>query len=180
MKLLLKFSTPLFGESVHGMICTHSPIPEIWFTHTSKYTTSNKNNQQLETPFTASGFLTSDFADRMVEVGEERALGMMLNQLNHILPKSDLYLPSLPPSSFFQGGIMVNWEANPFVRGGYSHPSLHAVVGYGEELRRGEEGGKVWLAGEGTWKAGSTIHGALDSGRETAKIISQQLQKSRL
>lgn len=204
MKVLLKFSTPILPACIHGMICADSPIPEIWFTHTKPYIDYQLryafdeegrrvpnpafNEQDLDrlpiTPFIASGFVTADYADRLAALGEEGAIRAMVEQLDQIVPLSALFTDSFPPpilpSSFFQGGCVMDWRQEPFVRGGYSHPTRKAIRGFGKELREEFEGGRVCFCGEGVWKAGSTIHAAYESGKDAAYRMFERSIRSRL
>jgi len=77
---------------------------------------------------------------------------------------------SRPASTYFQGGCVVNWEKESFVRGGYTHPSVNA---HGARTILAEPlVGRVFFAGEATHPGvNPCLQAAIDTGRRAASEI---------
>lgn len=91
---------------------------------------------------------------------------------DHVLiPREYVQCPrSRPASAFFQGGCVVNWEKESFVRGGYTYPSLNAHgarFALAEPLQK-----RVFFAGEATHPGvNPCMQAAIDTGRRAASEI---------
>lgn len=77
---------------------------------------------------------------------------------------------SRPASTYFQGGCVVNWEKESFVRGGYTYPSVNA---HGARTILAEPlEGRVFFAGEATHPGvNPCLQAAIDTGRRAASEI---------
>jgi monoamine oxidase len=77
---------------------------------------------------------------------------------------------SRPASTWFQGGCVVNWEQEAFVRGGYTYPSVNAH-GARNTLAAPLEG-RVFFAGEATHPGvNPCMQAAIDTGRRAARQV---------
>lgn len=86
---------------------------------------------------------------------------------------------SNPASFHFQGGVIVNWAEEGFIRGGYSHPSVNAQ-GAREALARPV--GRIFFAGEATHPGvNPCLQAAIDTGQRAAhQVIGAPKIESRL
>jgi monoamine oxidase len=84
-----------------------------------------------------------------------------------------------PASTSFQGGYVMNWELQEYVRGGYTHPSLHA---HGARSTLAEPlSGRVFFAGEATHPGvNPCLQAAFDTGQRAASEIIALANLSRL
>lgn len=78
-----------------------------------------------------------------------------------------------PASYYFKGGCIVNWGDEPYIYGGYTHPSIH---GHGARSKLAEPLSKrLFFAGEATHPGvNSCMHGALDTGLRAAQEVITQ------
>ncbi|KAG0575463.1 hypothetical protein M758_5G006600 [Ceratodon purpureus] len=77
---------------------------------------------------------------------------------------------SRPASTWFQGGSVVNWEQESFVRGGYTYPSVNAHGARSILAAPLEK--RVFFAGEATHPGvNPCMQAAIDTGRRAARQI---------
>eukprot|EP00271_Cylindrocystis_brebissonii_P012147 TRINITY_DN30282_c0_g1_i1.p1 TRINITY_DN30282_c0_g1~~TRINITY_DN30282_c0_g1_i1.p1 ORF type:complete len:298 (+),score=43.94 TRINITY_DN30282_c0_g1_i1:40-894(+) len=82
-----------------------------------------------------------------------------------------------PASHFFAGGLVMNWGAEEFSCGGYTHPSLGAPLGSREEVGR-PVGDCVFFAGEATHPGvNPCVHAAMDTGERAAREVLVAMNK---
>lgn len=120
VKLLLIFKKIFWPTNCHGVVCSHSLLPEFWINSTSgvghripeQETTADLSDEL----FLITGFAMDVFADRITEMGSSVAISAFLNQLNVIFKSKD---NTTPASDAFLRGSMHDWSSVEYIRGGY-------------------------------------------------------------
>ena len=75
-----------------------------------------------------------------------------------------------PATDSFMDYIYYHWSKHPFIRGGYSSPTVHAY-GLRHELGR-PVGDRLFFAGEATSvTACATVHTAMETGLQAAREV---------
>jgi monoamine oxidase len=105
-------------------------------------------------------------ADRLVRLGNEAAIQIALDDLTQLFGN--------PVKTKYTGGMVLNWQAEPYIEMAYSFcpvgaAGLRRVLSYPVE-------GVLFFAGEATSvERNATVHGAIESGRRAAKEVSAAL-----
>jgi monoamine oxidase len=105
-------------------------------------------------------------ADRLVRSGNEAAIQIALDDLSQLFGN--------PVRNKYTGGMVLNWQAEPYIEMAYSFcpvgaAGLRRVLSYPVE-------GVLFFAGEATSvERSATVHGAIESGRRAAKELSAAL-----
>jgi monoamine oxidase len=114
--------------------------------------------------YTVAGFACSRIADRISKMSKEEVTSAMLQQLDSMFAKRSAYQLlansatdasedgidwNVPASSCFLECLIHDWGKVPFVKGGYSSPTVGATRQIREDLNR-PIGDKVFFAGEAT------------------------------
>lgn len=81
VKLLAKFSSLIWPESLHGMICSDSFAPEMWF---DKHVSTTPDGTPGATLYYCTAFFTSDQARRVSAMPTADAFSALLNQLDEM------------------------------------------------------------------------------------------------
>ncbi|KAL2608486.1 hypothetical protein R1flu_027059 [Riccia fluitans] len=150
------------------------------------------------------GFIAGDRASKVAKMSEVEILRQSLTQLDRMfgtaevctssnskvsgrvflrkdVVKSSRYdsTQSHPASSFFSGGVIVNWADRSFIRGGYSHPSVNAG---GARRELAKPVGNIFFAGEATHPGvNPCLQAAIDTGRRAAhEVIGASKRRSAL
>ena len=147
IKLIYKFTEPIVPQEVMAIYSRLNP--PMWWSPSFGHETD-------ENIWTA--FVSGDKASELLSMGEEGALGYALTSLREELGRPDLLAESAQ---------LVNWCADPFVRGGYSY----VLPGHeGARQRLATPTPPLYWAGEATEPEhrAATVHGALLSGRRAA------------
>ncbi len=149
---MAKFTSRIWPADVHGMICTDSFAPELWFdAHTSGTTTT----------YYTTAFFTSDQARRVAAIPTDSAFDLLLCQLSEMF-KGDA-------RQHYCGGFIVDWGKVPFIWGGYTTPSLREPPGARVALAAPVDGA-LFFAGEATDPHNyMTAHAAIESGLRAAR-----------
>ena len=147
IKLIYKFSEPIVSEEVMAIYSRLNP-PMWWSPSFGQDTDEN----------IWTAFVSGDKASELLAMGEEGALEYALTSLREELERPDLVAETAQ---------LVNWCADPFVRGGYSY----VLPGHeGARQRLATPTPPLYWAGEATEPEhrAATVHGALLSGRRAA------------
>ena len=147
IKLIYKFSEPIIAEDIMAIYSRLNP--PMWWSPSFGHETA----QHVWT-----AFVSGDRASELLEMGEEGALEYALTSLREELGRPDLLA---------EHAQLVNWCADPFVRGGYSY----VLPGHeGARGRLATPTPPLYWAGEATEPEhrAATVHGALLSGRRAA------------
>jgi monoamine oxidase len=105
-------------------------------------------------------------ADRLVRSGNEAAIQIALDDLSQLFGN--------PVRNKYTGGMVLNWQAEPYIEMAYSFcpvgaAGLRRVLSYPVE-------GVLFFAGEATSvERSATVHEAIESGRRAAKELSAAL-----
>jgi monoamine oxidase len=93
VKLLAKFSSLIWPENLHGMICSDAFAPELWF---DKHVSTSPDGTPGPTLYYMTAFFTSDQARRVSAMPTAEAFAALLNQLDEMFqvtfPVSSLLL----------------------------------------------------------------------------------------
>jgi monoamine oxidase len=112
-----------------------------------------------------TGWLAGPKAHAYVHKAEDELVSLALQSLSNIFTIDLARLGEM----LIVGKAFV-WEADPFARGGYSYPTPECEAAV-DELAEPERN-KLYFAGEAiTHDIAATVEGALQSGREAARLI---------
>ena len=151
---------------------------------TGETKTNASVSTQPATTFTVAGFACSRIADRVSKMSKEEVISSMLAQLDTMFAKKSAYQLlansvaeeegidwNQPATSCFLECLIHDWGKVPFVKGGYSSPTVGATRQMREDLNRAI-GDKVFFAGEATNpESFMTLHGAMETGEMAANAI---------
>ena len=101
IKLIYKFSEPIVPKEVMALYSRLNP--PMWWSPSFGHETD---------AHVWTAFVSGDNAAQLLALGEEGALGAALSALREELGRPDLEA---------EAARLVNWTADPFARGGYSH-----------------------------------------------------------
>ena len=207
VKVIMKFSEPVWPAGVRGMIMTDvSPantdrwlLPEIWFRDVTDKAAPDEPAKAY-----AIGFTSAAYADKLMALPRsevhDKCLAQMdevfsLLQTEHITAtdspkapgsisvstdKSTLYT-NKKPSEAFVGGMFWDWnpQHHPYIGGGYSSPLAGTDTTLGDLLRKPYGAGRnIFFAGEATNMPGATADAALESGVRAAEQVAHRLELS--
>jgi monoamine oxidase len=155
LKILAKFTSQFWPADVHGMVCSDSFAPEIWFDTCSPIA-------PLTAPtYYCTAFYTSDQARHLASVPTTEAFTSLLAQLSEMF--------GADAGASFAGGFIVDWGQVPYIWGGYTMPSLSETPEARRDLAAPVDGA-VFFAGEATDPQNfMTAHAAIDTGIRAAK-----------
>jgi monoamine oxidase len=120
------------------------------------------------------GFATDSYALRFDALTEEAARQVAIGDAAKVL-SIDVDILSNSVVSFQR----VSWAADPFARGGYATVELQTATTTTREDLYAPINGRVFFAGEACcfWGNKQTVHGAVDTGREAALRLIEEMQK---
>ena len=147
IKLIYKFAEPIVPEEIMAIYSRLNP--PMWWSPSFGHDTE----QHVWT-----ALVSGDKAMELLALGEVGALEAALTSLREELERPELKADA---------SRLVNWPADPFTRGGYSH----VIPGHeGARQRLAAPTPPLYWAGEATEREhrAMTIHGALLSGRRAA------------
>jgi len=159
MKIMVKFSSRFWPQDMHGTICSDSSVPEFW-------------DAGLELSHALMGFVFADAAASLGYLTDEQVIHIFLEQLDEIFEGS--------ASFSFTCGFVFRWENEPYIRGGYSFPSIFEEENTRKSLAKSEFNGRLHFAGEATdfENAYMTMHSAIRTGERAATEIIQDFKAS--
>ena len=150
---------PVAPANCHGVICSHSIVPEFWFRDLRSASLVG-NDEYLVT-----GFAMSDFAEKLATLGEERAIQAAITQLDEMFEGR--------ASRSFLHGEMHDWGTEPYIHVGYSYPKVGGEEAFAT-LAEPLPNGRVFFAGEHTnGQHPATATGAFISGLREAQRIDE-------
>jgi len=142
-----------------------------------------------------SGFACSEKAAYIISLGKEEAVRQVLRQLDdmfgnkiptELLRDSRLEVSveegqsngATPATDAFMDSHIQNWQANPFVLGGYSSPSLGESAASRDALAAHVDG-KVFFCGEHTNRSYMTLNSAMKTGEIAAEEVIKATQTNK-
>jgi monoamine oxidase len=189
VKVIVKFSKPVWPRNVHGMIMTDERflIPEMWFRDVSMTAAEDEPAKAY-----GVGFTTAEYAARLSALPKEEVLRRVISQLDEVFGKLEQKhmaaegdgeneiqkVRDLPkPSDAYLGGMFWDWNPthHPFIGGGYCSPRAHKAAHLIERLSK-PYGQYICFAGEATNLPGATAHAALESGERAAENVANRLK----
>ena len=110
---------------------------------------------------TVGVFTTGERAQAMSDMGREGAIAAVIEDLDRIFD-------GRASESFTGDAVVQDWTTEPFVRGGYSYPTVG--MGDARETLAAPVAGTLFFAGEATHCDGesATVHGAMETGERAA------------
>eukprot|EP00854_Cymbomonas_tetramitiformis_P007280 gene7280-8669_t len=166
LKMFAKFHEQFWPTDVHGMICSDSFAPEIWF-HTCPEEDASTASFGSKA-FYLTAFFTSDQAQRIAALKTETAFDSLLEQLSEMF--------ACNARKHYAGGFIFDWGEVPYIWGGYAVPSLNEAPGSRAELATAVDG--IFFAGEATDPHNyMTAHAAMCSGERAAREVQHALTK---
>jgi monoamine oxidase len=155
VKIILQFDGPFWPASMECFATDK---------HTGFWWRPGWNRPDEASVLTA--YAGAALADRLVRLGNEAAIQIALDDLNQLFGN--------PIKTKYNGGMVLNWQAEPYIEMAYSFCPVGAV-GLRRVLSYPVEG-VLFFAGEATSvERNATVHGAIESGWRAAKEVSAAL-----
>jgi monoamine oxidase len=155
VKIILQFDDPFWPASMECFATDK---------HTGFWWRPGWNRPDEASVLTA--YAGAALADRLVRLGNEAAIQIALEDLTKLFGN--------PVKTKYIGGMVLNWQAEPYIEMAYSFcpvgaAGLRRVLSYPID-------GVLFFAGEATSvERNATVHGAIESGRRAAKEVSAAL-----
>ena len=113
-------------------------------------------------------FTTGERAQAMSDMGRTGAIAAVIEDLDRIFG-------GRASGAFTGDAVVQDWTTEPFVRGGYSYPTVG--MGDARETLAAPVAGTLFFAGEATHCGGesATVHGAMETGERAAREAIQSL-----
>ncbi|CAM6091974.1 unnamed protein product [Calypogeia fissa] len=170
VKVIFAFCHSFWPEGLFDVVCLGCFLPEVWITEyprpqgTEKEIAANWSPQQPLGQHVVVGFVAGNAADALSQLPEADVFMRGLAQLDEIFDGQSCH--TNPASFHFQGGMIVNWAEQSFIRGGYSYPSVNAL-GARDALARPVD--RIFFAGEATHHGvNPCLQAAIDTGQRAA------------
>jgi monoamine oxidase len=151
VKIILQFDDPFWPASMECFATDK---------HTGFWWRPGWNRPDEASALTA--YAGAALADRLVRLGNEAAIQIALDDLTQLFGN--------PVRTKYNGGMILNWQAEPYIEMAYSFcpvgaAGLRRVLSYPVE-------GVLFFAGEATSvERNATVHGAIESGRRAAREV---------
>lgn len=147
MKIILKFSSRFWPDDT-GTIYSQGHVPEYWVTGLGGRSASNN---------ILTAFVHGRYAEDLLAMGQT-------NMINTILAELDVLYGAGAATNSFVASHVMNWGAQPFIRGTYSYPKPGSD-GARETIAQPIDN-RIFFAGEHTHTGGhfATVHGAMETG----------------
>jgi monoamine oxidase len=145
-KLILKFQEPFWPENT-GSIYIPGPVPEFWATGDGGRSSANN---------ILTAFVHGEYAEEL--------LSSPNNMIDNILEQLDECFGNNVASNRYLSNHLMNWSAEPYIRGTYSYP-IPGTSNDARALLSEPVNDKIYFAGEACARNGhhGTVHGALES-----------------
>lgn len=159
MKISLRFAKQFWDDRMWNVI-VDGPSGNCW--------TPNKYQPDAKDPVLTC-FLMGRHSEFMEALPDDAA------RLNQVLHDLDVAFNGQASTEFVEGVVM-NWSAEPYVRGSYSFPSPESYPSlFGDSMRdllAAPVGDSLHFAGEATSRSGmSTVIGAMQTGDRAARAV---------
>lgn len=171
LKIVCRFKSQFWPDNLNLIYRVRGFVSQIWM-----YTYDSMKS--AEKCHLIAGFQTAEPAEQKINLSEQEVLDGFLQDLDHIFrTASNLH----PATDSFTDYVYYHWSKHPFIRGGYSSPTVHAN-GLRHELGRPVED-HLFFAGEATSvTACATVHTAIETGlraaREVCSIVTRVITES--
>lgn len=162
IKIFLQFSSPFWPKDFFNVVCASQTFPEFWV--------SKSSDEYSILTFFAMG----SRAEKLAQIGDSEIERLCLEQIHKVF---QTYLKGHNISHLLVDCQIFRWtpENQPFVRGGYSYPTINAA-GQREVLRQ-PLSNQVFFAGEAcNININPCIQGALESANYVCETISSTEQ----
>jgi len=179
LKIVMRFKTRFWPSDLHGMICADCLVPEFWIKNVGHLEDADgvplSDDCTTASGFTLVGFASSTFANELMNLTQAQTVQVFLDQLNRIFSNENNQVPA---TDAFTGGVVFDWDKVPFIRGGYSFPSIFENVDTRRILGRSEYNETLHFAGEATDydHAFMTVHSAIRTGARAANAVKSSFQ----
>eukprot|EP01094_Clydonella_sp_ATCC50884_P011574 TRINITY_DN2136_c0_g1_i1.p1 TRINITY_DN2136_c0_g1~~TRINITY_DN2136_c0_g1_i1.p1 ORF type:complete len:514 (+),score=145.79 TRINITY_DN2136_c0_g1_i1:51-1544(+) len=189
-KLILVLKKRLWPRNFQAIMCVDCKLPEIWFD--GEYDRgglevvhqNGKDKILEESPeeraeieakngrYTATSFLTSNFADWFATVSLEEAKTIFIDQLDDILHAHGCLPEGESVAKYVIDVKGHSWSSEPYVLGAYSSANVHEM--HRAHLRSPIQKTLFW-AGEATEDSYMTVGAAMRSGLRAAEEVLRSL-----
>ena len=145
-KLILKFEEPFWPANT-GSIYIPGPVPEFWATGDGGRSAANN---------VLTAFVHGSYAEALLQSPS--------TMIEAILDQLDDCFGGITASSRYVDHYLMNWTAQPYIRGTYSYP-IPGTSNDARALLSEPVKDKIYFAGEACARNGhhGTVHGALES-----------------
>lgn len=168
LKMCAKFAKRFWPPELHGMVCSDSFAPELWF----DVGPSHDARGAVCEVYYVTAFFTSDQARRVAELETDAAFGSLLAQMSEMF--------EAPARTHYLGGFIIDWGRVPYIWGGYTTPSLSEAADARQAVGAPVDG-QIFFAGEGTDpNAFMTAHAAMQTGLRAARESMQAVLAVRM
>ena len=162
LKLLLHFRQPFWPSWAANIGCGTGPVTLYWPVF---YGSERK-------PPVMIAYCTGPRAEALSKVTEDEAVGVVLQDLRRLFPRSD-------PERALLGHRRIDWGTDPFSRGGYTF-LRPGGVGARARLRATDTGPLFWAGAATEWSPiAATVEAAYTSGIRAAGEVRALLADSR-
>jgi len=170
VKVMAKFSELIWPETLHGMICSDSFAPELWF---DKYEGGNPNNKnEGATFYYCTAFFTSDQARRVSTLSTTEVFTSLLDQISEMF--------RVKAQEKYCGGFVCDWGKVPYIWGAYTMPAIRELADARQLLSMPVDG-VMFFAGEATDPYSfMTAHAAMATGQRAAHEAMQAVVNRRM
>lgn len=181
-KVLLHMSDAFWPADTHGVICSHTFLPEFWINSTHGVGELQLHGDEAYSPpadnaapqYLVTGFAGAETAARLMQYEESYIIDQFVKQLDDIYGSVE---DPTPATRCFVKGKYLDWGDVEYVRGGYSFPR----VGQSDEASRDlaeSVDDRIFFAGEATAfeQPGMSVHASMDTGARAALQVAAALQ----
>ncbi|XP_028398475.1 polyamine oxidase 3-like isoform X2 [Dendronephthya gigantea] len=166
LKIVCRFKERFWPENMKLVFNCVSDICQLWMYDVL-------NEETGDQYYVVTGFQTAEYARLKAHMTGDEVKGILLRDLDEMFRSSENQTPA---TSSFIDYVYFHWYSNPFIRGAYSSPSVHARGS--REILAKPVSDRVFFAGEATRGSGdcATISGALESGIKAAEDVKKILK----
>lgn len=160
-KIVIALARPIWPRGFFDAVCPGAFVPEWWVKDGAR-------SGGTATGTVITGFLCGRFAAAASALGRDGAVAAALAQLDAMFGTEG---DAAPAAAAFRGAHVVEWAAERWACGGYSHPSLGARPGDRDALAAPLDG-TLFFAGEATHAGvNPCLQAAVETGERAAAEV---------
>ncbi|KAL9952453.1 hypothetical protein ACROYT_G039712 [Oculina patagonica] len=160
LKIVCRFKSQFWPDNLNLIYSVRGFLSQIWMYTRDAVDSDDKCH-------VIAGFETAEPAEKKINLSGQEVLDGFLKHLDEIF-RTDLN--PHPATDSFMDYVYYHWSKHPFIRGGYSSPTVHAY-GLRDELASPVED-CLFFAGEATSvTACATVHTAMETGFRAAREV---------
>lgn len=171
IKVILGFKDKFWPENMYDCVCTDSFVPEFWML---RYPPTNKAAGIPQ--HVVVGFVAGTHMEAIADKPHEEMVQSFTKQLDQIFGTPDN--PS-PATHNLVKSHVIDWSKQPWVRGAYTYPSLHAEA-HDRSALAAPVNDCLFFCGEAcNTDLNPCVHGAMDSAQIATVSLLLALQPRR-